>query len=276
MAFPLSHNGLVVSLSRPGEGASPFLASLAALGYPFGQTDGFICPPLILPEISLSKLTLISFPTCPYVQRAVIALKEKGVPFEVVYIDLANKPDWFLAISPLGKVPVLKVERDGLEPAIVFESAVILEYLEETVTTKRLHPADALERAQHRSWIEFGSQVLGDLWRFGAAKDDAELASARQSLAAKLDRLETVITGPFFAGTDFSLVDAVFAPAFRQLDALETVVQTGLTANLPKISTWRSALSSRQSVQDAAPVDFAALYLRRLTDNGAHVLKQAA
>ncbi len=175
-----------------------------------------------------TKLTLISFPTCPYVQRAVIALKEKGVPFEVVYIDLANKPDWFLAISPLGKVPVLKVERDGQEPAIVFESAVILEYLEETAAGARLHPEDALERAQHRSWIEFGSQLLGDLWKFGAAKDNVELAAARQSLLTKLERLETVISGPFFAGDRFSLVDTVFAPAFRQLDARQDGRDGGL------------------------------------------------
>src|ERR1700716_3452564 len=113
-----------------------------------------------------AKLKLISHKLCPYVQRAVIALTEKGVPFERIDIDLANKPDWFLAISPLGKVPVLKVERDGHVPAIVFESAVILEYLEETAPGEKLHPADPLERAQHRSWIEFGSSLLSDLYRF--------------------------------------------------------------------------------------------------------------
>jgi glutathione S-transferase len=224
----------------------------------------------------MTKLTLISFPTCPFVQRAVIALKEKQVPFDVVYIDLANKPDWFLAISPLGKVPVLKVEREGHEPAIVFESAVILEYLEETASGARLHPEDPLERAQHRSWIEFGSQLLGDLWRLSAAADDAELDAARQGLAAKLARLESTIAGPFFAGERFSLVDAVYAPAFRQLDALETVVDTGLTANLPKVSAWRSALAARPSIREAAPADFVDLYLRRLRDSNAFVLQVAA
>ena len=224
----------------------------------------------------MSKLTLISFPTCPYVQRAVIALKEKGVPFEVVYIDLANKPDWFLALSPLGKVPVLKVERDGHEPAIIFESAVILEYLEDTITEKRLHPSDALERAQHRSWIEFGSQVLGDLWRLSAAKDQSELDGSRQALASKLRRLEDTIEGPLFAGAQFSLVDAVFAPAFRQLDALETVVATGLTSDLPKVTAWRQNLAARPSVREAAPADFVDLYLHRLRNNDAHVLKAAA
>src|SRR5665647_61511 len=96
-------------------------------------------------------LKLISHKLCPYVQRAVIALTEKGVPFERVDIDLADKPDWFLGISPLGKTPVLLV---GEVP--IFESAVILEYLEETQPGP-LHPADPLRRAEHRGWIEFGS-----------------------------------------------------------------------------------------------------------------------
>ena len=169
----------------------------------------------------MARLTLISFATCPFVQRAVIALKEKGVAHDVIYVDLGNKPDWFLEISPLGKVPVLKVERDGEPPAYIFESAVILEYLEETTPGPKLHPADPLERARHRAFIEFGSQVLADLWKLTSAKSDLELKSARLVLGAKLQRLENTIKGPFFAGETFSYVDAAFGPAFRQLDVLE-------------------------------------------------------
>src|ERR1700726_89092 len=102
-----------------------------------------------------APLKLISHKLCPYVQRAVIALSEKGVPFERIDIDLSNKPDWFLKISPLGKTPVLLVGDHA-----IFESAVILEYLEET-QIKPLHPADPLRRAEHRAWIEFGSAVGG-------------------------------------------------------------------------------------------------------------------
>src|SRR5580704_17209274 len=100
------------------------------------------------------KLTLISHKLCPYVQRAVIALSEKDVPFERIDIDLSNKPDWFLKISPLGKTPVLLVGDHA-----IFDSALILEYLEET-QIKPLHPGNALRRAEHRGWIEFGSTVL--------------------------------------------------------------------------------------------------------------------
>src|SRR5260370_6869549 len=110
-----------------------------------------------------TELKLISHKLCPYVQRAVIALTEKGVAFERIDIDLANKPDWFLTISPLGKTPVL-----GVGDTAIFESAVILEYLEET-QPKPLHPADALASAAHRAWIEFGSPVLPDIAGFYSA-----------------------------------------------------------------------------------------------------------
>ncbi len=115
----------------------------------------------------MTKLTLISHVLCPYVQRAVISLTEKRVPFERIDVDLANKPQWFIAISPLGKTPVLKVDETA-----IFESAVILEYLEETQPCP-LHPSDPLRRAEHRAWIEFGSAVLNDIAGFYGAVDEA-------------------------------------------------------------------------------------------------------
>src|SRR6266581_334442 len=104
-----------------------------------------------------AALTLASHKLCPYVQRAVIGLTEKGVPFERIDIDLSNKPEWFRRVSPLGKTPVLLVGDTA-----IFESAVILEYLEDT-QRPALHPADALARAEHRAWIEFGSAILNDI-----------------------------------------------------------------------------------------------------------------
>lgn len=224
----------------------------------------------------MNRLTLISSPTCPYVQRAVIALKEKRVAFEIIYVDLADKPDWFLAISPLGKVPVLRIERDGEPPAVIFESAVILEYLEETVPGTKLHPADPLKRAQHRGWIEFGSNVLGDLVSYSTATDAAALAVARTALHAKFKRLESALVGqPYFAGQHFTLVDAAFAPVFRQIDALETVATTGLLEGFPGLEAWRKALAARDSVRTAVPDDYVERYLGRLRKLDA-VLLQAA
>ena len=201
-----------------------------------------------------APLKLISHKLCPYVQRAVIALTEKGVPFERIDIDLANKPDWFLAISPLGKTPVLQVGDTA-----IFESAVILEYLEET-EKKALHPADPLIRAEHRAWIEFGSAVLNDIAGFYAAKDEATLKAKTAQLEQRFARLEVrVAASPWFDGESFSLVDAVFGPVFRYFDVFDEIGDFGILAGKPKLARWRKGLAARPSVRSAVAADYSAL-----------------
>ena len=201
-----------------------------------------------------APLKLISHKLCPYVQRAVIALTEKGVAFERIDIDLANKPDWFLAISPLGKTPVLQVGETA-----IFESAVILEYLEETAP-RPLHPADPLARAEHRGWIEFGSAVLSDIAGFYAAPDEATFKAKSAQLEGKFARLEARIkASSWFDGEEFSLVDAVFGPVFRYFDVFDEIADFGILAGKPKLARWRKALAARPSMRTAVSADYPAL-----------------
>ena len=202
----------------------------------------------------LSRLRLISHKLCPYVQRAVIALAEKGVAFERIDIDLANKPDWFLKISPLGKTPVLQVG-----DAAIFESAVILEYLEETAP-RPLHPADPLKRAEHRGWIEFGSTVLNDIAGLYSAPDEAAYDAKAVQLEARFARLEArVLASPWFDGEDFSLVDAVFGPVFRYFDVFDEIGDFGMLSQKPKLARWRASLASRPSVRAAVSAEYPSL-----------------
>ena len=224
-----------------------------------------------------ASLTLISHHLCPYVQRAAIALAEKGVPFERRSIDLADKPDWFRAISPLGKVPLLIVPQPDGSEAVLFESSVICEYIEETQGGARLHPADPLTRARHRGWMEFGSAVLSDLWGFETAKDEATYEAKRLALKAKFATVEAALTeGPYFAGAAFSLVDAVFAPIFRYFEIFDAIAPTGVFDGLPRVSAWRKALAARPSVQGAVGADYAERLRVFLQRHEAHLLKLAA
>ena len=223
-----------------------------------------------------APLKLISHKLCPYVQRAVIALTEKGVPFERVDIDLANKPEWFSKISPLWKVPVLVVatERGEVAP---FESNVICEYIEETQTGPSVHPTDPLVRAEHRAWMEFGSAILGDLWGLETTTDPATFESKRLALAAKFARVEAALgAGPFFAGARFSLVDAVFAPIFRYFDVFDDLADLGIFRETPKVRIWRQALARRPSVRSAVGADYPELLGAFLIRHDAHLLKLAA
>jgi glutathione S-transferase len=208
----------------------------------------------IVRMVLAAPLRLISHKLCPYVQRAVIALTEKGVAFERIDIDLANKPDWFLKVSPLGKTPVLMVG-----DAAIFESAVILEYLEET-EPKPLHPRDPLRRAEHRAWIEFGSTVLGDIAGFYAAPDEAAFRARTAQLADRFGRLEARIAAtPWFDGAEFSLVDAVFGPVFRYFDVFDLIGEFGVLAGKPRLARWRTNLAARPSVRGAVSADYPAL-----------------
>jgi glutathione S-transferase len=200
-----------------------------------------------------AALRLISHKLCPYVQRAVIALTEKGVPFERIDIDLANKPDWFLEISPLGKTPVLLVGERA-----IFESAVILEYLEET-QPKPLHPADALTRAEHRAFIEFGSAVLNDIAGLYSAPDETAFKAKAAQLEGKFGRLEARIAGPWFDGEKFSLVDAVFGPVFRYFDVFDGIGDFGILTDKPGLARWRGNLAARPSVRSAVGADYPVL-----------------
>lgn len=223
----------------------------------------------------MSQLTLVSHHLCPYVQRAAIALLEKGVPFRRAMVDLAAKPDWFMAISPLGKVPLLRVPLPDGDEASLFESAVICEYIEETQPGPSLHPRDPLERARHRGWMEFGSAILGDIWGLETAVDADLLETKRQALRGKFVRVEAALgDGPFFAGDAFSLVDAVFAPIFRYFDLFDRIADLGVFDRLPKLTAWRRALAERPSVRDAVDGDYGTRLRGFLERHDAYLLRR--
>jgi glutathione S-transferase len=204
-------------------------------------------------------LVLVSHALCPYVQRAAIVLTEKGVPFERRDIDLANKPAWFLNVSPLGKTPVLLVGAEA-----IFESAVICEYLDETALP-RLHPDNALQRAQHRSWMEFGSALLNLIGAFYNAADEPALGARAAEIRTRFEQLDAALgEGPYFGGEHFSIVDAGFGPVFRYFDVFDEVGDFGFWNGLPKLQQWRRALSVRPSVNAAVRPDYPELLLRFL------------
>lgn len=226
---------------------------------------------------SLPQLELISHHLCPYVQRAVITLLEKGIPHDRTTIDLANKPDWFVQLSPLGKVPLLRVGDE-----VLFESAVICEYLDE-ITPGSLHPIDPLLKAKHRAWIEFGSSILNSIAGFYSAADADSFERKRQEIIDKFQRIEQSLNAqPYFAGQQFSLVDAVYAPIFRYFDVFETTLAVSpkerthfqFFTSVPRVNQWRQALRDRPSVQQAVTADYAQQLLVFLQQRHSHLAMQ--
>lgn len=208
---------------------------------------------------------LISHQLCPYVQRAVIVLDEKNVAHRRTYIDLADIPEWFKALSPLGRVPVLQTAG-----AVVFESQVIAEYIDE-ITPGSLHPTDPLEKARHRAWIEFGSETLNAIGGFYKAGDEDSFEEKRLALRQKFVRIESQITGPFFAGERFHMIDGVWGTIFRYLDTFDRIADFGLLDDLPKTGVWRNAVQARPSVIAAPPEGYPERLLRFLRERQSHL-----
>ena len=212
------------------------------------------------------KPQLISFKICPFVQRTVIALREKGVDYDVTYIDLAARPAWFKAISPLGKVPVLCVGA-----ATIFESAVINEYLDE-VYAPQLHPADPLQRAHNRAWIEFASGLTQNQYQLCLADTAARFAAARVRVDADLELLERQMNpGPYFNGADFALVDASLAPVLMRFAIMQRDIDLDIYATRPRLATYRDAVLARPSVVDSVVPEFTELFVEYFRGQGGYV-----
>jgi glutathione S-transferase len=205
------------------------------------------------------QLKLVSFDICPYVERSRIVLLEKRLPHEIEFIELANKPAWFLEVSPMGRVPVLLV--DGRP---IFESMVINELLDELQPAPPLFPDAPIERAEARGWIVFANDVVmpaggaAMLAIAGGARGDA-LEKPLGNLRGALAKLEEKLAqgGPFFLRRAFSLVDATYAPFFRRWRLAERwrAPEGELLGAYPRISAWVDAMLARPSVVAAEPAE---------------------
>lgn len=207
---------------------------------------------------------LVSFKTCPWVQRAAIALREKKVEFEFRHIEPDNRPDWFLAISPHKKVPVLRID----DKISLFESNAICEYLDETIEP-RLHPADPVVRAYNRAWTDYVPSFADTVTSTGYAESEDEYNKCAAKIPVAFERLEKALEkrgneGPYFNGAEFSLVDAAYAPFLQRYTFLDRVRPLGLLEKFPHLKAWRDALVARPSVHSFPEAEFEAMYRANL------------
>ena len=199
-----------------------------------------------------------------------IVLRAKTVEFQVTYIDLSDKPDWFLEISPHGKVPVLVVDGTPL-----FESNAIAEFLEETIAPP-LHPQDPIDRARNRAWTDFTSTFSEDVYDLFWCESESDLperlAAARQRIAKLEETLanERDNDGPFFNGDAISLVDAAYAPFLHRLAIVEERAQTGVLDGYPLVAAWTEALITDPRVAASVHESFRDRFVGNLVSRGCY------
>src|SRR5689334_5789463 len=207
----------------------------------------------------MAEYMLVSFKTCPWVQRSAIVLREKNAVFEFRHIEPDNRPDWFLAISPHKKVPVLRVD----DKVSLFESNAINEYLDETIAP-RLHPEDPVARAVNRAWTDYVPTFAESVTGMAYADNEAAYNAAVAKIPTAFDRLERALekqgSGPLFNGAKYSLVDAGYAPFLQRYFFLDRIKPIGLIGKYPRLKAWADALMARPSTHSFPPAEFEEMY----------------
>jgi glutathione S-transferase len=207
----------------------------------------------------MAKHLLVSFKTCPWVQRAAIVLREKKIDFEFRHIEPDNRPDWFIAISPHKKVPVLRVD----DSVSLFESNAIAEYLDETVAP-RLHPNDSVDRAVNRAWTDYLPTFAETVTGAAYAETEADYNKAVAKIPVPFDRLEQALkkqgNGPLFNGEQYSLVDAAYAPFLQRYFFLDRIKRIGQIDKLPRLNAWAETLMKGPSTHSFPPDEFEMMY----------------
>jgi glutathione S-transferase len=216
----------------------------------------------------MSDIRLYSARACPFAHRTRLVLAEKNQPFELVEIDLSNKPAWFGSVSLYTKVPALEHAGQHL-----VESAVVNEYLEETFPEPRLLPPAPLERAVARIWIDYANTRLAPAFgKVLRGASEAEREAGRRELADVLRFIEREALaklsgdGPYWFGKQASLVDFTFYPWFERLPALQQHSGFALPSELNRVLRWHDAVQARPSVRAIA--NSTQFYLERYRSYG--------
>jgi glutathione S-transferase len=217
-------------------------------------------------------LELVGYALCPFVHRAKIVVQHTQLPCKITEIPAGPVPDWLRAISPSGRVPLLRV--DGT--ATIFESSVINEYLNE-ISGGALLPPDALARAINRSWIEFGTGALNDLYSLMRARSAMPFDAAIGGMRAKftlLDQALGELQGPFFNGMAVSLVDFDYAPIFVRSRDIGLDALLFAHGAFPHVKRWSETVCSIPAVEATVGEQFTNQLRESIRSTARHAAKQ--
>jgi len=159
-------------------------------------------------------MTLYSGITDPFSHRCRIVLYEKGMDFEIIDVDLMNKPEDLAVMNPYNTTPVL-VERD----LVLYESNIINEYIDERFPHPQLMPADPVMRARARLFLfRFEQELFSHVKALesGPAKGHEK---ARLYIRENLNQIAPIfVKQKFMLGEEFSMLDVAIAPLLWRLD----------------------------------------------------------
>jgi len=198
-------------------------------------------------------MRIISFKICPFVQRVTALLETKGIEYDIEFIDLSNKPEWFLEISPNGQVPVLVTDRG----TPLFESDAIVEYLEEAYPP--LQPGLSPEqKALNRAWSYLGSKNYLVQCSAQRSGDRATLDERSAKLGSAFDKIERQLPGapPYFGGESLGMVDIAWITLLHRAEIIERHAGYDFLEGRPKMKAWQQSLLANGLHRKSVAPDF--------------------
>ncbi|XP_039590435.1 glutathione S-transferase omega-2 [Polypterus senegalus] len=197
-------------------------------------------------RVAEGLVRLYSMRFCPYAQRARLILVAKGIKHETININLKNKPDWFFEKSPFGSVPVIECPNGK----VIYESAIICEYLDEAFPEKTLMPSDPYEKAKQKMLLEHYSKTVPYFYSIAAALRNKEDASKQEEeFKKKLTYLDGILEKQktqFFGGDSVSMIDYMIWPWFERIQGFQLQHCLQHTSNL---SSWVSRMKEDAAVK---------------------------
>lgn len=197
-------------------------------------------------------IKIVSFKICPFVQRVTALLEAKKIPYEIEYINLSDKPQWFIDISPNGQVPLL-ISENGIP---LFESEAIVEYIDELSFS--LEPDLSLEQ-----------KALNRAWSYQASKHYLVQCSTMQSagkniLAGRSEKLNKAFAkaekafgeGPFFNGENIGNVDIAWLPLLHRAYIIKQKSGYDFLNNFPKMRSWQKTIMETGLAEKSVSTDF--------------------
>ncbi len=216
-------------------------------------------PSTQIPDSQQPKsIELFLFNFCPFAQRVQMSLIHSQLPFEKIMLNPAKMPDDFSDISPLGNVPVLRINKTHT----IFESAVINDYIAQ-ISPQSMEPEDQVLRAQMRAWSEYSGSCMGALMQVLQAIDIIGVKENNKALIAKFDILSKQMqgSGPFFYGQQYTSIDSTYAPLFLRMKTLSQLSTDFSYEGLPNnIQQWMDSLLESQPLKQATEDNFSEIY----------------
>jgi glutathione S-transferase len=220
------------------------------------------------------SIELFLFAICPFAQRVQMSLIHSELPFEKIILDPGNMPDDFSAISPLGNVPVLRVNKTES----IFESAVINDYIAQ-ISPVKMEPESEIKRAQMRAWSEYSTACMGAMMQVLLAEDEVMFKQANKALIDKFQVISKQIdsNGPFFYGDLYTTIDSTYAPLFLRMRTLHELFTPFSLEGLPEnIEQWMQALLNSYALKKSIIGDFPTIYRKFISNKatGKYIDKQ--